>query len=735
MKDWLVKASGYSPEEITANGNRFLCGNGYMGVRGTLDEYGREHLPAVNLAGVYDQVGDGWREPVNAPNPFYTRAVVNGEPWALPAKKPEAHQQQIDYRHGLMRRTTTFRASQGTVTITSERFVHRQRKHLLCMRYEVITDFPASVEILTGIDGNVWDINGPHLEELQGSVCGPLITLSATTHEKRQEICVAEKLLANNSFRQDYRQGQTGIFRRLQFRTEAHQPAAFEKICAVFTSLDDDAPSKRAEEVLCEVPETGFLALKEEHINAWEKLWETSQITIEGDDEAEQALNYSLYHLLSIAPFHADSQSIPARGLSGQTYKGAIFWDTEMFMLDFFLNCHPEVAKTLLRYRIETLAGAQKKAAAYGHNGAFYAWESQEGGFDACSDYNVTDVFSGRPMRTYFKDKQVHISAAIVYGIMKYVRATGDTGILYEGGARTIMECAIFYDSLLVQKAHTDVFELWDVIGPDEYHERVNNNGYTNRMAKYTFEQAARLLEQCETDRNMRDTLSEYDRAAWKKRFDEDAAKLFIPIPAEDGVIPQFDGYRDLENTTVDAVRSRIKNPREYWGGAYGVASGTQIIKQADVAAWMVMFPGDFSTETKWKNWRFYEPRTEHGSSLSACMYSILACACGHQDEAYPFFLKSAQADIKGGGKEWAGDIYIGGTHPAAAGGAYMTAVYGFGGLDYSDGMIVAKPRLPASWNKLSFRILHEGELFEITEAKESAEIRHIAQEHEQRGT
>lgn len=728
MNNWMIKVCGYRPEDITTNGNRFLCGNGYMGVRGTLEEYGREHLPAVDLAGVYDQVGDGWREPVNAPNPFYTRVAVNGEPWGLPAKKPEAHQQQIDYRHGLMRRTTTFQTSQGMVTITSERFVHMKRKHLLCMRYEVITDFPASVEILTGIDGDVWDINGPHLERLQGSVHGALIMLSATTHEKRQEICVAERCFTDAPCQQDCQQEKSGIFRRLQFQAEAHRPVTIEKICAVFTSLDDDTPSRRAEEALSEVSGADYLTLRGEHIDAWEQLWETSQVTIEGDEEAEQALNYSLYHLLSIAPFHSASQSIPARGLSGQTYKGAVFWDTELFMLDFFLNCHPEVARTLLRYRIDTLPGAQEKAAHYGFAGAFYAWESQEGGFDACSDYNVTDVFSGRPMRTYFKDKQIHISSAIVYGIMKYVRVSGDMTLLYEGGARTILECAKFYDSLLVQKARTHMYELRDVIGPDEYHERVNNNGYTNRMAKFTFVQAHDLLKRCNSDTKLAEALAEYDRETWLARFGEDAERLYIPEPAEDGIIEQFDGYRKLEDTSVDVVRGRILNPKEYWGGAYGVASGTQIIKQADVVAWMVMFPEDFNNEVKWKNWRYYEPRTEHGSSLSACMYSILACICGYQNEAYPFFLKSAQADIKGGGKEWAGDVYIGGTHPAAAGGAYMTAIYGFGGLSFADGTICAVPRLPSSWDKLMFRVNYRGKLYEVSETTDGADIRLIPQ-------
>ena len=158
----------------------------------------------------------------------------------------------------------------------------------------------------------------------------------------------------------------------------------------------------------------GYEDAIEKHKDKWNSLWENSQVIVEGDDKAMEALNYSLYHLHCIAPRHTDSLSIAARGLSGQTYKGAVFWDTEMFILDFFLMTEPKVAKSLMKYRIDSLSGAKEKAKSYGLDGAFYAWESQEGGFDACSDYNVVDVFTKRPMRTFFKDKQVHISSAVV---------------------------------------------------------------------------------------------------------------------------------------------------------------------------------------------------------------------------------------------------------------------------------------------------------------------------------
>ena len=337
---------------------------------------------------------------------------------------------------------------------------------------------------------------------------------------------------------------------------------------------DVAAPEKAALEEVKNAFKKGYSACKKEQIEAWEEHWKTAEVEIEGDEEAMEALNYSLYQLQSIAPRHTKSLSIGARGLSGQTYKGAVFWDTEMFMLEYFLYTQPETARTLLKYRIDTLSGAQKKARAYGHKGAFYAWESQEGGYDACTDYNVTDVFTGRPMRTYFKDKQIHISAAVVYGIMRYTNVTGDDSLLKEGGIETILECADFYDSLLVQKAHTEVYELHDVIGPDEYHERVNNNGYTNRMAKFTFETAAKILREAEEE-TLKRISNVYPVEELAKRYQEDADKLYLPQPEKDGVVEQFDGYRKLEDVSVDTVRSRLLHEKEYWGGAYGVAAHT----------------------------------------------------------------------------------------------------------------------------------------------------------------
>lgn len=195
---------------------------------------------------------------------------------------------------------------------------------------------------------------------------------------------------------------------------KADKEYAFEKIAEITTTVDDFGIKDSIDQLCYDV-------LKAEHKAEWDKIWEISEIQIDGDHEAEYALNYSIYHLNCIAPRNMKGKSIPARGLSGQVYKGAVFGDTEMFMIDYYIYTEPDAAKSLLQYRIDTLDGAKAKAKEYGLDGAYYAWESQESGYEGGSDYNITDVFTNRPMRTYFKDKQYHVSSAIVYGLMKYI--------------------------------------------------------------------------------------------------------------------------------------------------------------------------------------------------------------------------------------------------------------------------------------------------------------------------
>ena len=519
--------------------------------------------------------------------------------------------------------------------------------------------------------------------------------VTGMTGEKNISVTVKEYIRTDFQAEQTNQNTDKSIFRHIKFSAKAEKEYIIEKIAEITTSVDDFGTSGSIDEL-------NYSDLVAEHKVEWDKIWDISEIHIDGDDEAEYSLNYSIYHLNCIAPRNMKGKSIPARGLSGQVYKGAVFWDTEMFMIDYYIHTAPEVAKTLLQYRIDTLSGAKIKAKEYGLDGAYYAWESQEGGYEGCSDYNVTDVFTNRPMRTYFRDKQYHVSAAIVYGLMKYINASGDYDILNNGAMEMVIECAKFYRSLLIRKADSSLYEIHDVVGPDEYHERVNNNAYTNRMAKFVFDTVLELSDKYPLDNKLKEML-------------QDSSKnILIKKPNENGVIEQFDEYFKLEDVSVETVRSRLINPKEYWGGAYGVASNTQVIKQADIVAMLSMFKNDYTKDIMETNLKYYEPRTEHGSSLSACMYSLLACYTNNPEIAYPMFMKSAKTDLTKGGKEWLGLIYIGGTHPASAGGAWIAAVKGFAGINEEHGQLVCRPNLPEKWNGMNFKLIYKGKWYSV---------------------
>ena len=701
---WEITKEGFDAAQAAELGNRFLCGNGYLGVRGTLEEYGKEQLAAVNLAGIYHRHGEGWREPLNAPNPFCIQSSFDDARLNALVSTPLSHRQGIDFRHGIQMRDTVFEENGRRVDVSGRRFASLPSVHLLGMRYTVCPDSDGQLSITWTIDSDVWDIHGPHYSSISCEYENGRLTVCAGTD-------TGEMVSVSGQCRLDFpaqmrREGSQLIF---SAHAKAGQAYHLTVIAAVYTTKDVSDPKKAAQDA--QLPE--YDAALSAHIAAWEALWKNAEVTIEGDEAAETALNYSMYHLMCIAPRHRDDLSVAARGLSGQTYKGAVFWDTEMFMLDFYLSCLPQAARSALNYRLKTLPGALEKARQYGFEGAFYAWESQEGGFDACSDYNVTDVFTGRPMRTYFKDKQMHISAAVVYGLVKYMAWTGEYDLLVQGACEVMLQCARFYYSLLLKRVAGDVWELKDVIGPDEYHERVDNNAYTNEMARFVFHHAVLAADKMkELDADAYSNLDKkLDFEKDLPHFLEAVQKLKEQKPdPQTGLIEQFDGYFTLEDTSVEEVRSRLMHPKEYWGGAYGVASHTQVIKQADVMTMLYLFKDKYTQEMIAANYDYYEPRTEHGSSLSACMYALTACLIGRPDAAYPLFLKSARADLQGGGKEWAGLVYIGGTHPAAAGGAYMTLLNGFLGLNPAAGNLTPTPRLPSHWKRVKLQVFYQGQ-------------------------
>lgn len=726
---WILKNHKYNREQIELCGNNYLLANGYMGYRGTLEEYTKHQHVACTLNGLYDQYKNKWREPVNAPNCLFVKLYCNGKPLTVRDSIVKDHTQILDFRNAVHKRETVFGVDHNQIRITSERFVSLEDLHLICMKYSISSAKECEITIETGIDGDVWDINGPHLKNYLARYKDNYLIVEAVTNELEHKIVSAEAIEIYCG-KQKVNVNKHSVKRQIEFKAEPEKKYTFTKYVSIYTTNDGAGdPLAGCYRTLKNSMAAGFDRLLHNHCALWNKRWEDADVVIEGDPKAQFALRYSIYHLLAVAPTNSGKLSIPARGLSSQVYKGAIFWDTELFMLPLFIYNFPDIARNLVLYRINSLEGARQKAKEYGYKGAFYAWESQDDGKEACTNFNVVNVFTDRPIRTYFRDKQIHISADIVYGIWEYYNATGDEQILIDGGAEVILECARFYCSYAYYKKDRNRYEIIDVTTPDEYHERVNNNPYTNRMIKYTADVAMQTLDLLKTKYN-----KVYNNLISSLNFKEDIEKIkdlqqniFIPSPQKkNNILEQFDNYLKLENISLNQLKSRIIKPNEYLGGPDGLATTTQIIKQADVVLLLNQFRDEYSKQVKKANLDYYEPRTEHGSSLSTCVYSMLAAHLGKTELAYKYFMKTATIDLDGKYKQYVGTLYIGGTHPAANGGTWLAALFGFAGLGFKNGKPVVHPKLPKKWKIMKFSVKVKGKkyLIEISNNKAKIESR-----------
>ena len=728
---WKVSTNKFTNEKesIMRNGNVYQIANGYMGYRGTLDEFGPDELVGITLAGIFDRVGDAWREPVNAPNGGFTQVTLDGRVISARSTTIKRHTQSLNLKNAVFERETDYKSNGKTLKIESTRFLSADKPNLGVIKYSLTTDKAAKVNISTGIDCNIWDLNGPHLLKLCPIKKGEVLVVHAVTNETSKKVAVAE-IIDLNFGKEAHKIKDNQNLRVIDLDAEAGKTYTFYKYFAVYTDNDPVKTSvnEAAINSVKEAKDLGYETCLNNHNAQWAIKWACCDVKIDGDDEAQQALRYSIFQLLIVAPVNGSGNSIPARALSGQVYKGAIFWDTEMFMFPFFLYTYPEKAVELMRYRIKTLDGARRKAKTegVGFRGAFYAWESQETGDDACTYFNIGDPFTKRDLRTHFRDKQVHISGDVAIAMWEYFKLTGDDSLLLEGGAEVILECARFYYSYAYFKKDKNQYEILDVIGPDEYHERVNNNAFTSMVAKATFEIAnatVKYLQQKHPGK-LNALVKKIKIARELPLFVEAADLLYVPQPDEKtGVIEQFDAYYKLKETTVEELKARMIHPNEYLGAGQGLAVPTKVIKQADVVMMLNLFKDRYSKEIKKANWEYYEPRTEHGSSLSACAYAMVAADIGKLDWAYNYFLKTANIDIEAKYKVYVGTIFMGGSHPAANGGAWMTAVFGFGGVKAGEEHVSINPRLYKKWTNLQFNMVYKGDRFNIKITKDDVAI------------
>jgi trehalose/maltose hydrolase-like predicted phosphorylase len=469
----------------------------------------------------------------------------------------------------------------------------------------------------------------------------------------------------------------------------------------------DQAPALEAEKSLALALESGPRHVLEAHEQAWAKRWTASDVRVEGDAAAQRALRFAIYHLISAANPDDERVSIGARALTGDAYLGHVFWDTENYLLPFYTFTWPAAARALLMYRYHTLPAARAKAVRMGYTGALYAWESADTGEETTPEMIIGP--DGRSVAVLSGTLEQHISADIAYAVWQYWQATQDVPFLLEAGAEMLLETARFWASRadLEEDEH---YHIRDVIGPDEYHEHIDDNAFTNVMAQWTLERGldtAAMLAERWPDRWRALTgqlgIDPGDLAHWR----DVAARLVTGIDPVTGRIEQFAGYFDLEDIDLAQYAGRTVPMDVVLGRERTQAS--QVVKQADVVMLQALLPERLDSRAHATNFRYYEPRCGHGSSLSRAMHAIVAARLGDLQTAERYFRETAATDLEDTTAGIAGGVRI-----AALGGLWQAAILGFAGLGLVDDGLHFVPRLPPAWEVLCFRVQWRGREVEI---------------------
>jgi kojibiose phosphorylase len=485
-----------------------------------------------------------------------------------------------------------------------------------------------------------------------------------------------------------------------------------EKLVVMYTSRDAGDPGQNAIEQHAKLlRESGYDDLLSRNIQAWSDYWRISDILIEGDDKAQQAIRYNVYQLRISASTHDDRYSIAAKGLTGFGYRGHVFQDTEIFMLPYFINVHPSIARNLLLYRYHLLPGARAKAKQSGYEGAQYPWESTLDGKEATPPA-IIHPESGELIPVLNGSLELHITASISLAVWKYWKTTGDDQFMRDFGAEILFSTATFWANRAESHPEHNDYEITNVIGPDEWHEHVNNNAYTNYMAQWNIQAALDVFNWLQTDApdKTRALVQQLDLSDQRLQHWQDVAvHMRIPQDKETGLFEQFDGFFKLAPLNQEAFKGRTKS----YQGLLGVeeVQRYQIVKQADVLMLIIVLNQQFDLKTKLVNWDYYYPITDHdyGSSLTPALHTILACELGLVDPAYTLFMKGALVDLedlRGNAAE--------GIHDACCGAVWQAAILGFAGLRLTDDGYTTSPTWPEGWTRIAFQCYHKGELLSI---------------------
>jgi trehalose/maltose hydrolase-like predicted phosphorylase len=719
---WNVTEEAFDPKKQHHKETIFTIGNGYLSTRGAFEEGYPNDSRATFVHGVFDDVPLVFTELANAPDWLPIHVYLNGERFSLGDGIVESFERWLDLRTGLLTRSVRWRSSAGhKATLNFERFASLQDEHLFCVRCQITPEFDGELEIRASLQGNMDNDGFSHWSWVSQGERDEAYYLQNQTRATGMDVALAMRLVSmSDATSFAYWDAQNVPTVRMTFSAKRGEPITVDKFVGIATSRDtQDVVGMAVDHALAAQSwESAF----EANQHAWSREWERCDIEIEGDDEAQLAIRFNLFQLLIAAPRHDSRVNIGAKTLSGFGYRGHSFWDTEIFMLPLFIYTAPEIARNLLDYRYQRLSGARQKAKANGFQGAQFPWESADTGEEVTPTWVPHYADRTKLIRIWTGDIEIHISADIAYAVYLYWQVTSDEAWFVDRGAEMILDTAKFWASRAEWDKESQRYEFNDVIGPDEYHDHVDNNFYTNRMAKWNIQTALDVLEwlKVQVPSKAEELIERLELTPEAlQKWQDVLSQIYLSI-RPNGLIEQFEGYFQRRDVDLASLEPREISAQVLFG--IEGCNETQVLKQPDVLMLQYLLRKEFSDEQLRINYDYYTARTDHthGSSLGPSIQTIMACEVGKPEDAYEHFIRAVRADLRDV-RHNAGD----GIHGASAGGTWQAIVFGFGGLRVTAQGWSTTPQLPRHWKRLSFRFSHHGNLqiVEITNPVVSEQV------------
>lgn len=724
-ENWLVAETDFDIDHQGKCEAIMCLGNGYMGQRAAFEERYVGQTRDMLINGTFNRFDEfEVTELPNVADVTNLEFILDDERFSMDRGTLTDYLRVLDLQTGGLTRTLDWTSPRGKrYRFVFERFVSMVNDHLLGLRASVTPlDEGCVLRLDSGINGQVTNTGSQHFHEGTKRIFNnTILRMSETTIQSKVTICLhtAHKYLADGAVVNgkilpiiDRR----ALSIRGTFSVDKGSTFTVEKLTAVTSSRDlkyenlssEDAAIQAEDDglkLLQVSTQTGYDALFQESKDDWMEFWFRNDIRVVSDKAFDQlTVRFALYHLSIMASRNDARMGIGAKGLSGEGYKGHSFWDTEIFTLPYFVLTRPAIARNLLTYRYKGLYGARKKAEENGCRGAMYPWEAawvDDG--EVTPLWGAADIVTGEPIPILTGLIEQHITADVVFGVWQYFTATGDQTFMDNCGYEMILDTARYWGSRVEWDEQRGQYGITNVIGPDEYKERVSNNAYTNYMAEFNMELALKVMDDLEQlgGEVAARLEQQFDFSGLRQEISVVLDKMYLPQPDQDGIIPQFDGYFNLKHIDLAPYKSASRIGTIYNDYNQEQIGTFQVHKQADTVLLLLLKEDLFSAELKKKNYYFYESRTLHDSSLSKSTHCVLAADLGEEDTSYHFY-------------EGCGDIDLGpnmsssdaGVHTASLGGIWQCAVYGFGGCRVVNDDLRIVPRLPKGWHSLSFPLV-----------------------------